>query len=781
MRVAVYWARADLRRRRVAAAGLLVLVAVATVVPLSAAAGARRTATALDRMRDELRPYHADVQFEDDAPPADALERIRAIPGVEVAGEAASLLARPVGSDAGFLTSFGQGAIDPEVGTEFDRIRLREGRLAATADEVTVAPHVADSLGLRVGDELVLETLSWDGLDAAFSGTAVGYDGPAVPLRVVGIGDQPEGLTAGSETAPAFVVARPFFDEWEGEVASFSGIYLVRLDGSAADGAELEAAVHAAFPERDDVGVHLSEERYRIDDAVAAQVVGLAALAVAAAVAGAFAVAQAVARHVRAAEADAETLAALGAARRVRRESGLLAVLPPVIAGAAVAVVGATLASVWFPTGAAGRVEPDPGIRPDGLVASAGILSVLIVAIAATAWAGRDRAVSPRSRVVDALSGTGLSVPVLTGVRAAVQSPNRGRSVPVRSTIVASVAGIAGLLAALVFGSALERLVETPSRYGFNFDLAVSVGDRSTDEEALATARQLRDIEAVGSALLARVNNIFLGGREQFVFATAAVVGDPAFTLVSGRAPGDGEVALGGKSLSDLGVRVGDTVTGAGIDGEEVPLRVVGQALFPVVENEDPAQGVWTTLPTYDTLRSVSEGFPDVFVDLVDGADPVAAEAELAAVGFVTPEVRPAVVGNLRGVSTIPYVLAAYLALLAVVALAHALVMALRRRRRELAVLKTLGLTRRDLATTVVVHATTVAAIGVVIGVPLGLLVGTRAWRSIAAGLGFATDAPLSSWHALVVPAALLLAGAIALGPARSAASTSAARLLRSE
>lgn len=782
MGAAAYWARAELRHRRVAAVGLLVLVAVAMVVPLTAGAAARRTASSLDRMREELRPNHGNVQFEDDAPPADALDRIRALPGVEAAGEAASLLSRPRGSDADFLQSYGQGGIDREVGSVFERMRLREGREPAGPGEVAVSPQLAGSLGLQVGDEMVLETLSWEGLGAAFSGEVVGYDGPAVPLEVVGIGDQPEGLTSGGAAASGFMVDASFFEAWAGEVAFFDGIYLVRLDGGHAAGPAFEARVQAAFPERDDVGVHLSEEQSRIDDAVDAQVLGLAVLAAAAGVVAAFACAQGIARHLRGADAEVRTSAALGVDRRGRLVARLLSVVPPVAAGALLATAVATASSAWFPTGAAGRVEPDPGVLPDALVALAGLALLGVITVGATAWADRPPAPIRRSRLAEALHDAGLPVPVLAGVRAAVQPAAGGRSAPVRSTVAASVVGIAGLLAAALFGATLHRLVETPERYGFNFDFALSVGDSSTDEQARATASQLDDVEAVDSVLLARVNNVFLDGREQFVFATAPLLGDPTFTVVSGRAPGDGEVALGGRSMDELGVGLGGVVVADGIDGgEPIPLRVVGQALFPVIENEDPARGAWTTLPTYRQLRSVSEGFPDVLIQMVPGADLESAAAALAEIGFVSSEVRPAVVGNLEGVATMPYVLAGFLAALALVAVTHALLMALRRRRQELAVLKTLGLSRRDLATTVLAQAVTFAVIGLVVGVPLGLVVGTRAWSGIAGGLGFATDVLLPPWLLVIGPATLALVAAVAVLPARSAASTSAARLLRAE
>lgn len=776
-----YWVRGVLRHRRAAGVGLVALVAVAMVVPLTSAAAARRTASSLDRMREELRPHHADVQFEEDEAPPDALERLRAVPGVELAVEAASILALPAGSDRGFLQSFGHGGIGPGIGTDVERSRVVAGRPPDAADEVMVVPRLAAELGLGVGDTMGLQTLSWEGLGAAFEGEAAGYDGPEIPLEVVGIGEQPAGLTGGDGgTAPDFVLPSAFFERWAGEVAYFDGIHVVRLADGVAGGAAFEAAVREAFPERDDVGVQFTEEQFQVDDAVAAQAMGLALLAGVAGVAAVVVIAQALARQLQEGRGDELVLSAMGMGDRARRGARVVSVVPAMLAGTAVAVVASTSASGWFPTGVAGRVEPDPGVAFDPAVALLGLLVAL--ALAATCWR-RPRLV-PRpahpSRVVDALAGV-LPVPALTGLRAASR-PVAGRvGAPARSVMVASVAGAAGVVAAVVFGASLARLVDTPARYGASFDATVSVGDEVSDEDAFEAAQALQSLDVVQAALVARINDVDLEGREQLAHATRPVVGEPSYTLVSGRAPADGEVALGATTLAMLGASIGDTVGGRGVDGDSVPLRVVGQALFPTVENEDPALGVWMTLETYGRLASISEGFPDVFVDLVDGVDAAAADEALGDVGFVTRGVRPAVVGNLRGVSSVPYALAAFLGALALLAVAHAVLTGQRRRRTELAVLKTLGLGRRGLASSVLVHAAAFAVVGLAAGIPLGLVVGRQAWRAVAGDLGFATDALVPAWLALLVPAAIAAALVLSAHPARAAAATRAADLLRAE
>jgi ABC-type lipoprotein release transport system permease subunit len=111
-----------------------------------------------------------------------------------------------------------------------------------------------------------------------------------------------------------------------------------------------------------------------------------------------------------------------------------------------------------------------------------------------------------------------------------------------------------------------------------------------------------------------------------------------------------------------------------------------------------------------------------------------------------------------------------------------ALVSSLRRRRRELAVLKTLGFSRRQVRATVAWQASTVAAVGLVVGVPLGLLVGAYVWHQVADELGVSSD---RTWPVLAVVllaiGALLAVNVIAAVPARRAARTRPAVVLRSE
>jgi ABC-type antimicrobial peptide transport system permease subunit len=151
---------------------------------------------------------------------------------------------------------------------------------------------------------------------------------------------------------------------------------------------------------------------------------------------------------------------------------------------------------------------------------------------------------------------------------------------------------------------------------------------------------------------------------------------------------------------------------------------------------------------------------------------------------FDSPSVaaRPTDVGDFGGVEALPLLIAAVFTAAAAAALAHALVTSVRRRRRDLAVLKTLGFTRGQVIATVVSQATTIAAIGLLVGLPLGVAVGRFAWNVFAEDLGVVPE-PVTPIRLtlLVVPAAILLATLIAAIPARSAAHTRPALVLRAE
>jgi ABC-type lipoprotein release transport system permease subunit len=139
-------------------------------------------------------------------------------------------------------------------------------------------------------------------------------------------------------------------------------------------------------------------------------------------------------------------------------------------------------------------------------------------------------------------------------------------------------------------------------------------------------------------------------------------------------------------------------------------------------------------------------------------------------------------VAELRQVQQLPVFLAAFLALLALGAVGHALATAVRRRRHDVAVLRAMGLTRRQCRGLVVTQATLLASIGLLIGVPLGMALGRTVWRYVADTTPLLYVPPVAWWAlVLIAPVALLAANLLAVRPGRRAASMRIGQVLRVE
>jgi ABC-type antimicrobial peptide transport system permease subunit len=139
--------------------------------------------------------------------------------------------------------------------------------------------------------------------------------------------------------------------------------------------------------------------------------------------------------------------------------------------------------------------------------------------------------------------------------------------------------------------------------------------------------------------------------------------------------------------------------------------------------------------------------------------------------GVVLPAIPPPEVRDLQGVNGLPLALALLLALLAVAAVAHTFLTSVRRRRRELAILKAVGFVTRQVRATVAWQATAIAGSSLIVGLPLGIAAGRWAWTLLAHQFAIG---PLP----VISPLVLL---AIAVFPAQAAARTRPAAVLRAE
>src|SRR5207302_10278822 len=117
--------------------------------------------------------------------------------------------------------------------------------------------------------------------------------------------------------------------------------------------------------------------------------------------------------------------------------------------------------------------------------------------------------------------------------------------------------------------------------------------------------------------------------------------------------------------------------------------------------------------------------------------------------------------------------LAAGLAAGAIVALGLTLAASVRRRRQDLALLKTIGCTQRQLAAAVAWQASVAAVVGIVVGVPIGIALGRWLWILFARNIDAVPKPTVPALSVLLVSVgALVLANIVAALPGRGAART---------
>ncbi|MBA2496515.1 MAG: FtsX-like permease family protein [Acidimicrobiia bacterium] len=129
-----------------------------------------------------------------------------------------------------------------------------------------------------------------------------------------------------------------------------------------------------------------------------------------------------------------------------------------------------------------------------------------------------------------------------------------------------------------------------------------------------------------------------------------------------------------------------------------------------------------------------------------------------------------------------PLALAAVLAVAAIAGLVLTLVSSVRGRRRELALLKTLGLARGELRATIRAQALVTALAAVVAGLPLGLVAGRLAWTRFAEGVGVPPSPVLPPVALALIAIGALVACVLGSAlPATLAARTPVSQTLRIE
>jgi hypothetical protein len=551
---------------------------------------------------------------------------------------------------------------------------------------------------------------------------------------------------------------------------------------------------------------------------VFAIIAGLAALAIGA---------QAISRQLRASGPDNAVLRALGASPAVATADSVGGILATVATGAGLAALVAIGLSPLSLFGPVRAVQPGSGVYVDWTVLGLGVLSLLLILGAITLVTGyrqaphrvalRPAPTAGTSAVVRASLGAGLPVAAITGLRFALET-GRGRSaVPVRSVIAGAMLTVLVGSAALTFGASLTRLVSQPALYGWNFCCALYSTDGWGPFPPQLTDPLLKQDKLIGATT--GVSFLTVQIDHQTVPAILSPVRAAVAPLaLSGHAlTGPGQIVLGPATLAALHKHVGDYVTvqlGPVIRGAR--LRIAGTAALPAIGDTlgiHPSLSTGAVLPVSVVAPAALQeeeqysGPNAIFVRLRPGVSETAGMRSLQRIADAynafahSPRIvshggvsaleldasvlrvqRPAEIVNYRSMGSTPAILAAGLAAGAVAALGVTLVASVHRRRRDFALLKTLGCTRGQLAGAVAWQSTVIVASGLIAGIPLGIAAGRWLWLAFARELS-AVPEPVIPAGSLVLAcaAALILANLIAAFPGRSASRVPAATVLRSE
>ncbi|TML92918.1 MAG: ABC transporter permease [Actinobacteria bacterium] len=816
-------ARHELRARWRSWLGLALVVGIGGGVVLAALAGARRTEDAYPRLAAAsnaadvlvvgqsqfLFVGNVDLNAVDHLPEVASTSRIAVY--LLFAGRTES--GRLLGPTDMFPIAHG----DAGLGNTIERWKMLAGRPAnpERVDEATASFLLAERLHLRVGATLRLRFTRGRSFDRVAAELLGGFtrrlqvaegaapvieqvaDGPLVTVKIVGIEASPaEFPPLGPDLAPPLHLTPAFFRLYQGRLVD-SPLSYVRLKRGAADLPAFQDGVDRLAKGQTSFVFTRPNQTAAVQRAVKVEGLASRLLAALTALALLVIVGQALTRQTVGEAGDHSVLRAMG------MTSGQLT-LVALVRGLVVAGLGSALAlgiafalSPLSPVGLARTAEITPGVAFDGLVLGVGGLVLIVIVGALTlvaAWRAsrltntastRTAPADERpSRVAESLTRTEVPPTAVVGVRFALEPGRGATAVPVRTTMLGVAVVVALLTATWSFAASLHRLLDTPVLYGWNWDIK-SGAPGLPGAVDLTLRGALSNDHAVGALAVGTVSQLELDRHRVDVLALEQVRGEVVPTVVSGRPPGrPGEVLLGARTLHKLHKRVGDSVT-ARLGRRTARLRVVGRGVFP--DFGDAGQlgdGALTTFAGLaDLLPSAQHNV--YLARFRPGVDaPATYRRVRAALAPVPTQAarRPSDLTSIARVDSLPGVLAGVLALLAAVTLAHTLVSSVRRRRRDLAVLKTLGFVRRQVSFAVVWQATTLSSIALLIGVPLGTAGGRWAWTLFTTQLGVSADAVTPPLPILLtIPATLVAANAIAALPAWAAGRSPSALILRTE
>ena len=774
-------ARAELRTRWRGLVALGLLFGLVGGVVLGTVAVADRTLTAYARLA--ATTGLADAQVLLPAAHTTVFDQVPTLPGVTASWTPVAWIAQ-INTPAVRFVSLSGGPDHPPGLAEPVVVAGRVPDDDA-ADEILVSEPTAADLNLHVGDKVILRLLLAQEI-ARFSEGFGQPDGGFARVTVVGIARAP----AWAEPMTDLTVTPAFAQAHAADVSARGVFVRLRSTDLATRGAfaaALTAAYTADLATSPLDGLLRPEPAFPtsgVDPTVrAAQVVllaGLVVFGVVVGLGGLLVVAQGLLRHH-------------GGRRQVQRieralgmtlvERAVARVLAGAVGAAVAGVVGGAVAlasGLVGPLGSQARFEPAPGFRPPWAVALGGglllaLLFAAMTAVAAAVVARPRRPVPPLPSAGHAPLGRWPAV--LAGVGLAWRGPRSTGGVRTAATVVGLGLAVVAIVAAVTFQASLQRLVDTPQRYGLTSDLTI-VDVREPDVAELVADRRVAALDVVNTV------PVTFGDDADPLQALSVEHRKGALPIetVVGRSPiRFGEIALGPRTADRLGVGVDDPVVVRPVSGPPVLLRVSGIVVYRAGADDPLGEG-GVVVPAQ--LRALATGGkPSVNAYLL--ARPGRAEflfRELSSRLEVHGTATPTEIRNLGDLLMLPEVLALVLAAVGGAAVVHVLLATGRRHGRDLAVLTVLGATPGQVRATLAVAALATVLPALLVGVPVGLGVARIVWWEVATTTGVGGDVAVPVPMLLAIGPGLLIGAVLAAAvPAARAVRTPPAAVLAGE
>jgi len=463
--------------------------------------------------------------------------------------------------------------------------------------------------------------------------------------------------------------------------------------------------------------------------------------------------------------------------------------------------VGVSLASAIVPARKASKVPPiaalrDVAIDTSGRSRIRAVIGGVMVALGAASlfgglFGGSDNAASavgfgafliflgvavlgpliagPVSRSL------GAPLPRLAGMTGTIARQNAMRN-PKRTSATAAAlmigVGLVGFIT--VFASSAKESLRRSVTESLTADLVVDSGSFGFGGLSPDLAARLAELPEVAAASGTRFGAFQVGDSTESLVAVDPAA-DASFV--------DRGVVAG--SLAELGVdsvavhedvaksddlSVGDTVSVRFADTGVKDL-VVGA----IYTEKDLAGSFLVTHELYEA--NFSDQFDiNVLVDLAEGVDPAAARAAVDAVAadYPTAEVRTqsgyadSQAAQVDQILNLIYVLLALAVVIALMGIANTLGLSILERTRELGLLRAVGMTRRQVRSSVRYESVIIALLGTALGLGIGLFFG---WAMVTALADEGIELAIPVGQLVVVTVIAALAGVVAaIGPSRRAA-----------